>query len=217
MHSSFLSRSSHGASSFRRPQEQPGQGKWFESHPQEQRLQVVSQFDSEAVKRWSGAFPGSQTLHVSWFLSRTQAGQSCPVSMVSLGQLLVQPHALLWRVQALGRGTWCSRAPLCLGGAHAGDHECGEMRQSSSSRKCVWQSSVHLDTGWSAFVHLWAPCVLGCLPSSCLCSLLANQRNPSVLSKSCSSLPSALLLRAPSITSSSGITPGWADPLPLSQ
>lgn len=203
MPSSFLSQSSHGTSSFCRPREQPDHGKWFENHPQEQSLQVVSQFDSAAVKRWRGAFPGSQPLHIAWFLSRAPAGQSCPVSVVCLGQSLVQPCVLLWRVQALGRGTWCSRALLCLGGAHTEHHKCGEMGQSSSSSKCGWQSSVRLDTGWSPFVHLWAPCVLGCLPSS-FCSLLANQRNPSVLSKSCSSFPSALLLCALSITSSRG-------------
>lgn len=164
--SSFVSRSSCGASSIRGPREQPGHGKWFESHPQSRACRLSLSL-TEALKRWRGALPGSQTLHIPWFLSRHKQDRAalCPCVF---GAVACPATVLLW-----------AEAPgVCLGGAHTEDHRCGEMGQSSIPSKCVWQSSVCLDTGWSPFVHLWVPCVLGCLPSSLFCSLLANQEIP---------------------------------------
>lgn len=66
-----------------------------------------------------------------------------------------------------------------------------------------WLESVCAPLG---FLCAGLPSLLLILQSTC------KPKNPSVLSKSCSSCLSALLLCAPSITFSSGITPGWANP-----
>lgn len=134
----------------------------------------------------------------------TPSGQSCPVSRVCLGQFFV----LLWGDSPGVQWPCCGwRCP------HRGSQEWGNGTEHQFQQRCV---GVHLDTGWSPFVHLWAP-FLGCLPSSLFC----KPKNPKVLSTSCSSCPSAFLLCALSISSSSlsssGIPPGWADPTPLTE
>lgn len=111
MHSSFVSQNSCGASSFR---EQSDYGKWFESHPQDRGCRLSLSL-TEAVERGlSWVTNPAHALVSEQDTSRTEL----PCVHGVFGAVAPCP--------ALGRGTWCPRALLCLGDAGRGSQLWGD-------------------------------------------------------------------------------------------
>lgn len=131
------------------------------SHPPEQGLQVVSQFD------WSsgeGSFLVTNPAHSLMSEQDRAALYPCCV----WGSFMSSP------MSCSGERHLVFGGPAVPGGAHTEDHQCGEMGQSSISSKRVWESSVHLDTGWSPLCTFGLPLCWAAFPPPCS----ANQKMP---------------------------------------